>query len=146
MTEKCVQCGKDFGGNWPSCHQIENDQPQLLQITEANGWKIIVENTLRRAHKLRCEFMDFLIQRSFAKPDPQNAGLYILPDDIELRPLAMIELEEQIIAMAVNTDHSKVGGIYKGKFQDSIEMYEDRTKAFFENQYRWLMNIEPETN
>lgn len=142
MSNQCVQCGKDFGGNWPSCHQIENDNPAFMQI-ENPAWKKRIEELFQKSRKLICEFMDFLIQRKFATPDPNNEGLYVLPEDIELFPAAMIELERKIVEQAVNTAYTDETNM---AFEKDFSGYSERVNRFFDNQYRWLMNIEPETN
>lgn len=141
MDNQCVQCGKNFGGDWPSCHQIENDYPNFMGIENPN-WKKQIENLFQEAQKLRCEFLDFLIQRKFAKPDPDNDGRYILPEDIELFPAAMIELEQEIVEQAINTVYTDETNM---AFEKDFKGYSERVKRFFENQYQWLTNIEPET-
>jgi len=125
----CIQCEKEFGGNYPECHLIENDFPQLLQIEDAQAKSNLV-TAIQAVHKMRCEFMHWLITMGFAKPDPKDPMLYVVPKDIEMRPAAMADVENELIEFA------KTGF---GGLATAIEEYLTRATSFYFNQRDFVL-------
>lgn len=125
----CIQCEKEFGGNYPECHLVENDLPDLLQIENGTA-KTTLTTAIQAVHKMRCEFMHWLITMGFAKPDPQNPMLYVVPKDIEMRPSEMADVENELIEFA------KTGF---GGLAIAIDEYVTRATNFYFDQRDFVL-------
>lgn len=126
---QCIQCGKQFGGNYPECRLIENDFPKLSGIKNT-----VAVETLKAAfgqiHKMRCEFMHWMIVQGFAKPNPEDPMVYDVPEDIELRPVEMAEMENDLIQQA----QAGLKGLNK-----AIVQYIERATKFYFGQQEFLL-------
>lgn len=131
MNDICVKCGKDKVANYPECHIIENEQPQILEIQDP-GWKLVVEDAFRLVHQMRCEFMHWLIRQGFAVQGPDE--LYQLPSVIEMRPEAMRAMEEEILTIVTSNRQAETNGLGKKKLHALLAEYRTRSASFFANQ------------
>ena len=129
MNNSCIQCGKDLGGNYPECHLVENDLPDLLQIEDGTA-KTMLTTAIQSVHKMRCEFMNWLITMGFAKTDPKDPMLYVVPKDIEMRPSEMADVENELIEFA------KTGF---GGLATAIEEYVTRSFKFYTGQRDFML-------
>ena len=131
MSDICVQCGKDKVADYPECHLIENELPQILEIQDA-GWKLVVEDAFRFVYQMRCEFMHWLIRQGFAVQGPDE--LYQLPSVIEMRPEAMRQMEEEILTIVTSNRQAETNGLGKKKLHALLAEYRTRSASFFANQ------------
>ena len=131
MSDICVQCGKDKVADYPECHLIENELPQILEIQDA-GWKLVVEDAFRFVYQMRCEFMHWLIRQGFAVQGPDE--LYQLPSVIEMRPEAMRAMEEEILTIVTSNRQAETNGLGKKKLHALLAEYRTRSASFFANQ------------
>lgn len=132
-NDTCEICDAKRIGESPECDAVLADYPQLVEMEDMEAKGILVE-AFKAAHKLRCEFMHWLIAMKLATPDPVALGIlevaYKLPEGVSLRPEAMIELEDQLqqMAQAGNT----------ASLRESAKLYVERFKNFIEGQHRLL--------
>lgn len=131
MNDICVKCGKNKVADYPECHIIENELPQLLEIQDS-GWKLVVEDAFRLVHQMRCEFMHWLIRQGFAVQGPDE--LYQLPSVIEMRPEAMRQMEEEILTIVTSNRQAETNGLGKKKLHALLAEYRTRSASFFANQ------------
>lgn len=131
MNDICVKCGKDKVTDYPECHIIENELPQLLEIQDS-GWKLVIEDAFRFVHQMRCEFMHWLIRQGFAVQGPDE--LYQLPSVIEMRPEAMRAMEEEILTIVTSNRQAETNGLGKKKLHALLAEYRTRSAKFFANQ------------
>lgn len=131
MSDICVKCGKDNVADYPECHVIENEQPQISEIQDP-GWKLVVEDAFRFVHQTRCEFMHWLIRQGFAIQGPDE--LYQLPSVIEMRPEAMRRMEEEILTIVTSNRQAETNGLGKKKLHALLAEYRTRSAKFFANQ------------
>lgn len=122
---QCIQCGKQFGGSYPACRLVENDLPKLSGIKNAEAQETL-KNAFEQIHKMRCEFMNWMITQGFAKPNPKDPMVYDVPEDIELRPVEMAEMENDLIQQAQ-------AGL-KGLIQAIVQYIERATRFYFGQQ------------
>lgn len=130
----CEKCAKIKVGDYPECHLVENDYPELQEIGAEDGdmsWKLILEGAFQFVQKMRCEFMGFLIMKK--EVTPNEDGTYTLPEYISMRPIEMMELEAEMIALA-KIPPSQATAAAKIKFHNVVDAYRERAKAFFEGQ------------
>jgi len=108
---------------------VENDLPDLLQVEDEKA-KSVLTTAIQNVHKMRCEFMHWLITMGFAKPDPQNPMLYVVPKDIEMRPAQMVDVENELIEFA------KTGF---GGLATAIDEYQTRSSKFYFGQREFAL-------
>lgn len=143
MNNICNQCGKDKVADYPECGLIVDDLATTSDIKHNNMWKLVLDNTFQKTQKIRCEFMGWMIRQGFAKPDtaPDNEGLYIIPETIQLHPQAMTDMEQSLIRLArdtIYTNDNRPNGMLCHTFHDKVEEYTQRVKAFFDGQHNLL--------
>lgn len=133
---RCIQCNKDFGGDYPDCHLIENYFPELQEVKNGTA-KATLISVLAEVQKTRCEFFHWLITAGFAEPSADNPMLYELPKDktgqptIELRPEPMRAMEAELIKLATAG--------FQTQFATLAEQYKQRTHDFFFGQQDFLV-------
>lgn len=138
----CEKCAKIKVGDYPECHLVENDYPELQEVGGEDGdmsWKLILEGAFQFVQKMRCEFMGFLIKKGEATPN--DDGTYTLPEYISMRPAAMMEMEAEMIAFG-KISYSQATAAAKIKFHKVVDAYRERAKAFFEGQYALIVPTE----
>lgn len=141
MNNQCPHCGKDKVADYPECNLILDELATTDDIKNNNAWKLVLNTTFKLTHKIRCEFMKFMIDRGFATPDPEREGLYQIPETIQLHPQAMTEMEQELIQIAretVYTSNNHPSSTLKGEFHKKRENYENRVKTFFDAQFALL--------
>jgi hypothetical protein len=80
--------------------------------------------------KIRCEFMYWMIEQNLATPDPDPSkeGFYILPEEIQLHPSAMTDIEQNLIQLARENSYNQKTEPpieIKRQFYETLENYKN---------------------
>lgn len=144
MTESYVQecnvCGAKnlCAGDFAACHVVESDYPEMLEIPETSAdLKNRLQSVFKHVQKIRCEFMDWCISYRFAQAE-EESGLYQFystTTEITLRPKAMMEMEEELIATARTPS---IGPELRQRFGQLLSEYQFRAESFFNTQLGML--------
>jgi len=141
MNDQCAHCGKDKVADYPECNLILDDLATTADIKNNNAWQLVLNASFKLTQQIRCDFMKFMIDREFATPDPKREGFYVIPETIQLHPQAMTDQEQELIKIAretVYTDKQRPDGLFMAEFHKKRENYENRVRAFFDNQFQLL--------
>lgn len=127
----CNVCGRDKVADYPECHIVQADYPEIIEM-ENIGVKKSITAAFQTVQQIRCQFMHWLIKTGIAVKDGE---LYKLPDNLSLRPHEMLELEEEIIGRGSNipetTDYAPVK-----ELTAALAAYVKRGTTYFENCFQ----------
>lgn len=128
MTSQCDICGRDKVSDYPECYHVEKDYPEVSQM-ENMGMKRAIVSAFKTVQSVRCQFMHWLISTGIAVPDGE---LFKLPENLSLRPQAMLDLEHEIIMRGILVGEKSVSD---GSLNKTIADYVNRATTYFQRCY-----------